>query len=317
MHQGSDVHGENRVSAARALLGELIDDAGLFPPARLSMRDALAAHERAEASHAYWMLGRFIVPVSRLEELRAHLDDAPEPLATSVILDGDDPSADLATVAREVERDDRVAVEALEIRAAILGSASDATAFTAFGQACTRAGLPPAIVRYVEIPKEDDPASAVAALRSSRDAGHVLCAKVRCGGLTADAMPPASWLADFIIAARTSEVPFKATAGLHHPVWHVDVAAGCPMYGFLNVIGGAVLAYAGALDRSALEAMLVDDEPGRFRLDVETFAWNGIAVDAAAIGSARGAFVHSYGSCSFDEPVDELCALGMLSPDRL
>jgi len=298
------------MSAARALLGELIDDAGLFPPARLSMADAIAAHERAQAGDAYWMQGRFVVPASRLAELRVHLDDSPDPLPASVVLDGD-VSQGLAAAAWEAQRDERIAIEALEVRAAQLTASANGR-FATFDDACTEAGLPSAIVRYVEFSLDVDPMQTLADLRGAPDAGRPLCAKVRCGGVTADAVPDARRLAAFIAAAKSFEIPFKATAGLHHPIRHRSAVVGFAMHGFLNVIGGAVLLFAGALDRATLETMLGDDEPEHFRLDEEAFAWNGVAVDAAAIGAARGAFVHSYGSCSFDEPVDDLCALGML-----
>lgn len=299
------------MSATRALLGELIDDAGLFPPAQLAMADAIAAHERAQAGEAYWMQGRFVVPASRLAELRAHLDDSPDPFPISVVLDGDVAEA-LVTAAREAQRDKRISIEALEVRAAQIAS-HPGGGFMAFDEACTAAGLPSAVVKYVECSLDADPKPELAALRDAIDAGRPVCAKVRCGGVTADAMPDARRLASFIAVAKSQGVPFKATAGLHHPIRHHNDAVGFTMHGFLNVIGGAVLLFADALDQVALKDMLEDDEPAHFRLNEEAFAWNGVAADASAIGAARAAFVHSYGSCSFDEPVDDLCALGMLS----
>jgi hypothetical protein len=298
------------MSATRALLGELIDDAGLFPPAQLSMADALAAHERAQAGDAYWMQGRFVVPASRLAELRAHLDDSPDPFPTSVVLDGDVSEA-LATAARETQRDERIVIEAFEVRAAQIA----AGAFATFDDACTAAGLRSTIVKYIECLPDGDTMLTLAQLREALDDGRPVCAKVRCGGVTADAVPDARRLAAFIAAAKSLEVPFKATAGLHHPIRQDSATAGVAMHGFLNVIGGAVLLFTGVLHDAALEAMLRDDRPEHFRLDEEAFAWNGVAADASAIGAARAGFVHSYGSCSFDEPVDDLCALGMLAAD--
>ncbi|MDQ2909029.1 MAG: hypothetical protein M3R44_06740 [Candidatus Eremiobacteraeota bacterium] len=300
------------MSAARALLGELIDDAGLFPPARLSMADALTAHERAQAGETYWMLGRFIVAASQLDELRAHLDDSPDPLPTSVVLDGE-PSDGLEAAA--AARGDRISVEAVEVRAALIGGAS-ADALARFAARCGRVGLPATTLCYIELAVDDDPALALANLRDAGSAGRALCAKIRCGGVTAEARPDPGRLAAFIGAAKEHAVPFKATAGLHHPIAHDNVSAGFPMHGFLNVIGGAVLLHAGAIDGAGLEAMLRDEEPRHFHLDEQRFEWSGAAADAAAIGAARAAFVHSYGSCSFEEPIDDLCALGMLGETR-
>jgi len=44
------------------LLGHLIDYAGTFPPAALSMEEALENYERYRKGEHAWMLGRFIVP---------------------------------------------------------------------------------------------------------------------------------------------------------------------------------------------------------------------------------------------------------------
>jgi len=107
-------------------------------------------------------------------------------------------------------------------------------------------------------------------------------------------------------------VPFKATAGLHHPIRHFNAPAGFVMHGFLNVIGAAVLAHGRQADRSALAEMLADENPANFRLDEQSFAWRGLAADAAQIGRARASAIHSYGSCSFAEPVEDLAAFGIL-----
>jgi hypothetical protein len=50
------------VDARRALLSRLFDHAPLFPPASMSLPDALAEDERAQASGDAWLLARFVVP---------------------------------------------------------------------------------------------------------------------------------------------------------------------------------------------------------------------------------------------------------------
>ena len=50
----------------RAFMNGLIDYAGLFPPAKLPLDEAIddyVMHLKGENS---WMLGRFIIPVSKL-----------------------------------------------------------------------------------------------------------------------------------------------------------------------------------------------------------------------------------------------------------
>src|SRR5579864_3563015 len=76
-------------SARRAFLRELIDDAGLFPPAQLSMRAALEENVRSRSSVHGWMLGKFIVASSSLAQLIRELGRPAEPLRLSVIVDGE------------------------------------------------------------------------------------------------------------------------------------------------------------------------------------------------------------------------------------
>jgi hypothetical protein len=75
-----------------ALLERLIDHAALFPPASMTMEEALREERAARASSYSWMLDRFVCPASRLGEL----DGLEAPV--SVVLD-----ADLRTPAAAIE----------------------------------------------------------------------------------------------------------------------------------------------------------------------------------------------------------------------
>lgn len=84
------------MDARVALLERLIDHAPLFPPASMSVPEALVEDRRARESPASFALARFVCPASRLDEL-PDFDRA-----LSVVLDGP-----------LEERDDVDAVEAL------------------------------------------------------------------------------------------------------------------------------------------------------------------------------------------------------------
>ena len=303
--RGAQPHAEG--AATRAFLGELIDHAPLFPPASLGLDDALAAHERAESGTHFWMLGRFVVQAARLDELIAALerDDAPGPLPLSVVL-GSDAARDLPAVAELVRAHaSRIDVETIEARAPI----------AALAEAYEAADLPGEPELYVELDVADPIAleSWLLELRRYREASdRDACAKVRCGGPNAHAVPSPSNLAHFVALAHGLGVPFKATAGLHHPFRHFNAEAGYVQHGFLNVAGAAVLMRAHELDRRALETLLADEDPTHFKLDSERFSWCGVSAHAGDIGAARIRAFRSYGSCSFDEPVEDLTALGIL-----
>jgi hypothetical protein len=298
--------------ARRAFLGELIDDAGLFPPARLAMREALAARDRALASDAFWTVGRFVVPGSRLAELASEVD-APVPLAIAVVVDTPEPAAAFAGFAQSARAGaELIALEALEVPLARFDGDDDDQRLAAFERACSAARFDERPALYAELALDGDVAAQLDALHRARVRGFDVAAKVRCGGLGAAAVPAPAALAHFLWSANRLEVPFKATAGLHHPVRRLDASLGANVHGFLNVIGGAVLARARGLDLRTLEGLLADEDSSHFLLDEDGFAWSGIGADAGEIGEARARSVHSYGSCSLSEPIDDLRMLEIL-----
>ena len=73
------------MSAVTALLSGLIDYAGLYPPAGLDMRSAVRNYLSYRRGRNAMALGRFIVEVNRLEELRAVAGDSLRDMPLSVI----------------------------------------------------------------------------------------------------------------------------------------------------------------------------------------------------------------------------------------
>jgi hypothetical protein len=83
------------------------------------------------------------------------------------------------------------------------------------------------------------------------------------------------------------------------------------MHGFLNVLGAAVLALEHQWKEAEIIQMLDDEDPGSFSFTDDVFAWRDWEIPSAKI-SARRELVTSLGSCSFDEPRDDLRALKLL-----
>jgi hypothetical protein len=142
---------------------------------------------------------------------------------------------------------------------------------------------------YCELPLRDDVSFRILQL------GELgLRAKVRCGGPVLPSVPA---LAEFVEACRRLEVPFKATAGLHHPLRHGDE------HGFLNLLAASAFGDE--------EEALADEDPSSFEISSESFRWRDRAAEPHELSRARKLFV-SFGSCSAQEPIDGLLALGML-----
>jgi hypothetical protein len=198
-------------------------------------------------------------------------------------------AAELPHVPAELDGSLAVLTDADEPRAAVIES-----------KQIVRAGRPV----YCEVPPGE--------LDEVRRAGCF--AKLRTGGLTPEAIPAVEDVAAFIRACGERRLPFKATAGLHHPVraaHPLTYAADAPravMHGFLNVFLAAAFAWHGDRD---LEPILAETDPAAFRFD-ETAHWRDRSLDAGQVREARRHFAHSFGSCSFEEPVRDLEALGLL-----
>ncbi|MGH2830812.1 MAG: hypothetical protein ACRDJM_10050, partial [Actinomycetota bacterium] len=231
--------------ARRALLAALFDDAGLFPPASLSMGDAVAAHRRARHGQNRWMLARFVCPASRLDELArllAERDDA-DPWRVSAILDGPDARVALETTERFGASVDTVETRAPDIH--MLAKTLDASGFRGFA--------------FAEVAPGPAWRDALADVRAAADAGVRIGAKIRCGG---EAVPQPEMVAAFIVRCRDLGIRFKATAGLHHPVGHR--APEGQQHGFLNLGVAATLAYAHPMDQTDLRPVIEEQDPASF-----------------------------------------------------
>lgn len=306
-----------------AFLTGLIDDAGLFPPASLPMDEAVAAHTESRGGKNGWMLARFICPASRLPELAKWLpEEGPAgPWRLSVILDGatgDDwptgAASDLSETRSFVEETDaRAWVEIVEVR---LPAAFDALVLRQFLTSLEEAGLLHPVTPFLEIasasplPTTLDVIAEVRAKMRERD--HLLGAKLRCGGASEDLFPTPARVASFIHGCHRLGVPFKATAGLHHPFRHVDSTTGFVQHGFVNLVGAAVLASAHDLDVDVLGAIVADQDSASFSLTPGEFSWRELRANEGEIREARSDLFTAYGSCSFAEPVEDLTALGIL-----
>ena len=135
--------------------------------------------------------------------------------------------------------------------------------------------------------------------------------KLRTGGVTADAFPSSAQIACALVAATTHQIPIKFTAGLHHPIRQFRDEVKTKMHGFLNVLGAAVLAAEHRRDADEAVTMLEDEDPRSFSFTDQLFAWRDWKIDTERLQDRRK-FVKSFGSCSFDEPREDLRALRLL-----
>jgi hypothetical protein len=237
------------MNSLHALLENLIDYAGLYPPASLPLAEVIENYGRYLYSPDNWILNRLVLPLSKLKEV--HIG----PSWRVTLLTDTEPGP----LPRQIET-----LETKNER---------------------RLSLP----TYCEAP-----------LDRITDA----FAKIRTGGVSPEATPSAPNLAEFLRRAAARRLPFKATAGLHHPI-RAD------MHGFVNVFVAAAFAWHG-MDLESLILILDESHADSFEFGDDHLCWRGLKLSSDQIRTARCDFAHSFGSCSFEEPLDDLRKLGWL-----
>ena len=296
------------MTAAHALLDGLIDYAGLFPPASLDMESAVRAYAEYWEGDDRELLGRFIVPASRLDEFaeavrqfvpyagqwRVSAIGAADPLLTrqTILTFNGNPSTEGSVDA---------VCDAVEMPAK---SAEDIS--------ISLETFPDSLNLFLEFPLEPDPMPFIAKLSGTR-----AFAKMRTGGVVESAIPSSAQILRFIRACREHRVPFKATAGLHHALrgdYALTYAPDAPrgiMYGYLNIFLAAAFLEAG-LDDADLLSLLDETDGAAFVIDDDGIRWRNFSLSASQLRETRRHLATSFGSCSFVEPVSEAKALNIL-----
>lgn len=288
----------------QVFLTQIIDYAGLFPPSQVSMAIAVqnfAAYQKSEYS---WMLGRFIVPVGRLDEFskeaESHLTEG-NPWQLSVLA-----SENLAETLEKVnefnlQNKSKAQIDTLEIKVENAESIKESAKI-----------IPPGITAYYEFPPDEILADFITAL-----AIHKQRAKIRTGGVTTDAFPSTDAIIKFMRICIAANVPFKATAGLHHPVrctkpltYEANAPIGT-MHGFLNLFLSACFLRQD-LNNSSVHRLMNETEGENIKFNEEKVRWADQNVSAINIALTRQKNAISFGSCSFLEPVEDLQSLGLL-----
>lgn len=290
---------ENVKQSIRVLLADIIDYAGLFPPSKVSMSEAVINYATYKNSNFNWMLSRFVLPAARLDEFLESAEDfiSRDPggdVWRLSVLAGEDIYDTLRRIEDFNSRNSsRVVADVLEVRATTESKIEN-----------TVNALPEGLTAYFEIPIDERLPDLVSglAIRGQR-------AKIRTGGVTADAFPKTKAIIRFIRTCLGAGVPFKATAGLHHPVrcfkpltYEADAPEGM-MNGFLNMFLATAFARYG-YKPSVLEEILEDESAASFTFE-EGGAWwrNEHFLNNSQLERVRETSIISFGSCSFTEPI--------------
>jgi hypothetical protein len=294
--QAERANQEEEMTAIETLLAGLFDYAGLYPPASLSMLSAANNYlEYSRGKHA-GALGRFIVNADRIEELRSIAGDSFGRFRLSVIAPEGMDRAALASLMESGAR-----IDAVEIKCSGAEDAKRIAAQMATGTST-----------FVEVGMD---AAGLEALKAIANTGRR--AKIRMGGVVPDAIPSIFEVVQMLKALVEHQLPFKATAGLHHPVrsrralTYKEQSPQGIMHGFTNVACTAALLYFGGGAVEA-EALMAEQDPSAWRVSAEAIQRHDRSWTVGQLKEMRSQFLISIGSCSFEEPIHDLESLGWL-----
>ena len=302
-------------ASLRALLAKSVDYAGLFPPASLPLEIALRNHATYVRDPDVWMLGAFILPTNKFQDAGHSLAgfDVEHLLKISALGPTTSNPSDfvrgLNTTVETIrsflaQYGATAVVTQIEMPLPTRSGATIEDAAAALGDST----LPV----FWEAPA-DEAERTIASIKAYNEAhgSDRFGFKLRTGGVIASAFPSSIQIARALLAAVTHRVPIKFTAGLHHPVRQFHTSVQTKMHGFLNVLGAGVFAAEHEWDLMQTARMIEDELESSFSFDKDFFTWRDWQVATERIPEHRK-FITSFGSCSFDEPREDLTALNFL-----
>jgi hypothetical protein len=286
----------------------------MFPPCSLGLESALKNQAEYVRTPDAWMLGAFVLSAEQFDATKQLLSqfDAQHPLrvaalgpktaSTDAFLEAlDDAEAAIRSLSRH--NVDLISIGHLE-----MFLPHDVNAVSLQEAKSILGDLP---VFWEAPPDRAEQAIALLAGFNSDADSATFGYKLRTGGVTADAFPTSMEIAKALVTPATHQLPIKFTAGLHHPVRQYRGEVKTKMHGFLNVLGAAGLAAEHRWDTNQTAMMLEDENVDSFSFTDDFFAWHEWRIDTKRL-QYRRRFVVSFGSCSFDEPREDLRALNLL-----
>lgn len=301
------------MKSLNALLHQVVDYAGLFPPAALSLEETVRNYLDYQNHRRFWMLGRLIIPAAKLKAYAEFCDTAKidaEGWRISALvpsINAPDEAFDNAIKSiQEFNSDDKLGqVDVVEGK---IDSAHEIDG--------TAEALPDKIHMFLEVDWRD-PASLIESLGQQNRPN--LFAKIRTGSVNADEIPSPDHVAKFIRCAAQHNVGFKATAGLHHPVrneyalTYEERPPRATMHGFANVFLASAFAFGQGWNETQIAELLTDSDPNSFQFADDQVGWRDHMIDIDQISESRRRFAKSFGSCSFEEPITDLQEIGWLA----
>jgi len=321
---------KNAQKGLKVFLDKIIDYAGTYPPANLDLKTAFNNYlGYIENSPYRWMLSKFVCTASKLDVLDKIIQDnkitAANPVTFTIIGSSSVHSSEFLDLLRHDAKmmktfGDKyskfINIGSFEVRlpADIFSMKGDNVIYDFIKIASEQLGKisGKTIPVFFESKPDENLPSLARAIEIFIASGGMAGYKLRTGGVEASAFPLPQKIAYAFKTCRDFKIPMKCTAGLHRPVTHYNESVKTKMYGFINIFGAGVLHCCHELNADVLIEILTDENADNFKFTDNSFHWKNLYVLMSKVKEARKEFMVSFGSCSFDEPVDDLKKLSLL-----
>lgn len=286
--------------ARRGLLGGLIDDATLLTHDGSSVEQAVATYRLRRADPTGWMLGRFVVPAFRLEEvavaLARSMPRGETPWSIVAVFDRASASGVSAAAAFHALMDPAASVDVIHLSADHADSVDAIRSATAAADAIRHGVLP--MARNAILGDHPDDAT-------GRPWSGTIGAVLPVEGITRDDL-----VSSIHRCVRTG-VPFTLTASLLPGYTTIDATSGAVRYGVLNLLAASMV--AAHADETATAAVLCDADPDGYAIGFGGLVRHGESLRTGQpLATGRAPLL----SIASSQPDDALTALGRLDSAR-
>jgi hypothetical protein len=307
-------------------LNGIIDYAGLFPPANLTLHNSYSNYLKYMESPHSRMLAKFIIPAGKLSDLAEIYErfDVNNKVPLSVLFNEAETEDafninlknDIKAIKEFREKiADKAAAEAFELKvpADIKDDEEKLKRFLVNINSNIEKKLKLDVPVFFESPADAVMPVVIEAISSfNKETKTRYGFKLRTGGVKKSYFPDAGVIATAIKIAQNHELPIKFTAGLHHPFRHFNEGVQTYMHGFINMFAASVLNCSHNINRHEIKEILLDENPDNFEFHDTFFKWKNLVVLNSLIEDARKDYIISFGSCSFEEPIDDLKVLELI-----
>jgi hypothetical protein len=306
----------------------IIDYAGIIPPSNLDIKSAFRNYIKYISGEEKWMIGKFIIPARKLISLSFmnETEELSNPVELAVLLTDENLFCDFnSSLYNDIKNIKEInsshfSLNTFELKLPLdlcnidnfckIPEFLDKTYYSISESIKSNANI------FFELNINDDWKYLIPVfsemLSNYKMEDNGVGFKFHTGNIIEDSIPSTEKISLAIFSCNDAKVPFKATAGFHHPIRCFDNSTSTKMHGFINVFGAGIQTFMHKLSKESLAEIINDENPENFVFSDNGFNWKNFFVDKDEIEFTRNNFMISFRSDNFDKPREDLKYLNLL-----